>query len=156
MTKRPTKEQIDFIRASDLEPRLLKKATGLSLSVIKRLKGIKTAKRINPRSKRLTEGMKLYKVARDEFLRDNPRCQICGNEQMLSIHHIAGRSGRNLCDKENFLVACLGGSYHLSDLHVSSNRRDGCHPWIEANLKLARELGYSKSKRYESNTNNKD
>lgn len=85
----------------------------------------------------------------------NPRCQICGNEQMLSIHHIAGRTGKNLCDPENFLVACLGGSYHLSDLHVSSNRRDGCHPWIESNLKLAKELGYSKTKRYGSNTEDK-
>ena len=146
MTKRPTKEQIDFIKSSELDPKTLKKVTGISVSIIKTLKNIRAVKRINPRSKRLANKIKEYKKVREEFLRNNPKCQICGNQQMLSIHHIAGRSGRNLCDKENFIVACLGGSYYLSNLHENSNRRDGCHPWIEANLKLARKLGYSKSK----------
>ena len=148
MNKRPTQEQIDFIRSSNGSEREIKKATGLSLSVIRYFKGTeKPKKKINPRSKKLTAGMIQYTKVKQEFMRDNPACQICGNTEMLSIHHIAGRAGRNLCDKDNFLVACLGGSYHLSDQHEESNKRDGCHPWIEANLGLAKKLGYSKSKK---------
>lgn len=155
MNKRPTQEQIDFIRSSDLPLNKIKKLTGIPTSIIKYFKGIKKRSAVKQRSKKMTAGMIEYKKVRAEFLEKNPRCQICGNEQMLSIHHIAGRSGRNLCDPNNFLVTCLGGSYYLSDLHEGSNRRDGCHPWIESNLKLSRELGYSKSKRYESNPDNK-
>lgn len=85
-----------------------------------------------------------------KYLKEHPVCEICGNEQFPSIHHIAGRSGKLLCDPENFMNVCLAGSFYLSEKYPESNYTEGCHPWIERNLKLARELGYSKSKRYKN------
>ena len=149
--KKPTIGQIRMIKDSPLSVKELKRLTGLSASWINYCKGAKKpAKPIKQTSKKMTSKIMLYRKAKSEFLLENPACQVCGNTDALSIHHIAGRSGTLLYDKANFLVACMAGSSYLSDAHPTSNKRDGCHNWIESNLGLSKKLGYAKTKRYES------
>ena len=157
--KRPaTAEEIRFIGNNpELGDRTLSKRLGLQLSVVRlhlkrMLFKFNTPKPINKpkrKIKQVSDKMKgklaLYKAAKEEHLKSFPVCQVCGNDN-ISIHHIAGRSGSLLYDKDNFITLCMGDSYHLSDKYPESNKTDGCHPWVERNLKLAKEIGLAKSK----------
>lgn len=153
---RATSAEIQFIQSnSSMRPRDLAKELGLIQSVVtywlkfckpKKLTNKPKAKSIRAISSKLSKGLALYKEARLAHLDQVKACEVCGNQDNLSIHHIAGRSGKRLYDRENFLVVCMAGSIHLNQKYPESNQTEGCHPWIERNLKLARELGYSKSK----------
>lgn len=109
---------------------------------------INKSKRVSIRqvSKKMGQRLSLYNAAKAETMMRVKTCQVCGNTESLSIHHIAGRGGKLLYDTENFLVVCMAGSTYLNEKYPESNQTEGCHPWIERNLKLARDLGYSKSK----------
>jgi hypothetical protein len=154
--KQATSAEIQFIQSHpDIRPRDLAKQLGLLQSVVtywlkfvkpKKLTNKPKTKRINPISISRATGLSLYVHAKTETLKKITSCQVCGNTKALSIHHIAGRAGRLLYDSENFLVVCIAGSTYLNEKYPESNQTEGCHPWIERNLKLARELGYSKSK----------
>lgn len=150
-----TKEEINFIRQNkSMRPRDLAKQLGLLQSVVTYWIGRDKRKLINKPirsvikqvSEKRKEGLRLYKQAKREVLDEIKECQVCGNKENLSIHHIAGRAGSLLYDKTNFLVVCMAGSNYLNEKYQQSNQTEGCHPWIERNLKLARELGCSKSK----------
>ena len=153
---RATSAEIQFIQANhNMRPRDLAKQLGLIQSVVtywlrsckpRKLTNKSKSKSIKPISSKLSKGLVLYKEARLAHLDQVKACEVCGNQDNLSIHHIAGRSGKRLYDRENFLVVCMAGSIHLNQKYPESNQTEGCHPWIERNLKLARELGYSKSK----------
>lgn len=153
---RATSAEIQFIQANhNMRPRDLAKQLGLIQSVVtywlrsckpRKLTNKSKSKSIKPISSKLSKGLVLYKEARLAHLDQVKACEVCGNQDNLSIHHIAGRSGKRLYDRENFLVVCMAGSIHLNEKYPESNQTEGCHPWIERNLKLARELGYSKSK----------
>lgn len=146
--RRATSEEVAFIKNNQsMRPRELAKYLGLHTTVVNYwLRAFKA----KPRSRKLTnkssERAKAYKVARLKHLGEKTACEICGNTESLSIHHIAGRSGKLLIDPNNFLVTCMSGSTYLNEKYPESNQTEGCHPWIERNLKLARELGYAKSK----------
>lgn len=153
---RASSADIQFIQSNpDARPRDLAKQLNLKQSVVtywlkfvkpKKLTNKPKEKRIKPIGAKRAIGLSLYAHARTCALKKNTCCQVCGNKEALSIHHIAGRSGKLLYDHLNFLVVCMAGSTYLNEKYPESNQTEGCHPWIERNLKLARELGYSKSK----------
>lgn len=151
--KQATKDEIKFIRNNaEMRSRDLANQLGLLQSVVTYwLKFTKTSiivpkprKAIKQVSNKMKDRLAKYQLAKKSYNVAN--CEICGNLENLSIHHIAGRSGKLLYDHSNFLLVCMAGSTHLNTEHPESNQTEGCHPWIERNLKLARELGYSKSK----------
>ena len=114
------------------------------LAVINRF-STKNPKKRQKRAKMGKRGREYAKV-RKIHMAEHYVCEICGNRNSLSIHHIAGRAGSLLTDRSNFLVVCLSGSWHLSRQFPESNQTEGCHHWIERNLKLARQMGWSRSK----------
>lgn len=74
-----------------------------------------------------------YLKLRNAFLLENPICQAkinrhCTNEA-TQVHHKKGRTGLLLTDTSNFLSVCYQ-----------------CHQFIELSPKLAKELGFSKSR----------
>lgn len=154
--ERASSAQIQYIYEHlELGDRKLAKDLDISLAIarywIKRAqpKGFKPTKKrtvIRQVSRKMGQGLALYQQAKADHLDQFPNCQICGNTQTQSIHHIAGRSGKLLYEPSNLLTACMAGSYHLSNMYPESNQTEGCHPWIERNLKLAKKLGYSKNK----------
>lgn len=75
-------------------------------------------------SKRLRE----YSKARKEYLLENEYCAVCGGIA-TQIHHIQGKIGDLLCDKNNLLAVCFP-----------------CHRRIEDNPAWAKENGYSKNR----------
>ena len=155
---RASSADIQFIQSNpDARPRDLAKQLNLKQSVVtywlkfvkpKKLtnKPEKKRKKIRLVSRQMGQRLALYNAFKAVTMQKVKACQVCGNTESLSIHHIAGRSGKLLYDPENFLVVCMAGSTYLNEKYPESNQTEGCHPWIERNLKLARELGYSKSK----------
>jgi len=144
-------EQEEQVRniPSDISNRKIARDFRCPVRLINKLRPIKKGanpKKIRQVSKKMTSGMALYKEAKAEIYKHVSSCQICGNTESLSIHHIAGRSGKLLYDKGNMIVVCMAGSTFLNDRWPESNKAEGCHNWIEKNLSLSRELGYSKSK----------
>ena len=92
--------------------------------MLSRKKGFKkTGKKLKAFSDRKREENKIYKVARELYLNENPNCEVCGNFAM-DIHHKAKR-GKNLCNMETFMAVCRT-----------------CHTKIHDNPSWARELGY--------------
>jgi Mn-dependent DtxR family transcriptional regulator len=151
---RASSADIQLIQSNpDARPRDLAKQLNLKQSVVtywlkfvkpKKLTNKPKAKRIKHISSKMKDRLEKYKLAKATYNVAN--CEVCGNTENLSIHHIAGRSGKLLYDHANFLQVCMAGSTYLNEKYPESNQTEGCHPWIERNLKLARELGYSKSK----------
>jgi Zn ribbon nucleic-acid-binding protein len=148
-SRKPSQEEIDIIRKSSDDDRALAKSMNLPKCVIAKYRPRsnpkKKPKKIRQVSEKMSEGLKLYRQVKKELL-ENAVCAACGNADNLSIHHIAGRSGRLLYERENLIVVCLAGSDLLNQKYPESNHRDGCHNWIESNLKIARTIGLSKSK----------
>lgn len=70
-----------------------------------------------------------YKVIRPNYLKDNPWCVRCTDNNIKTpadqIHHKNGREGERLNDTDFFQSSC-----------------DECHKWIHANPMEAREKGY--------------
>jgi len=76
---------------------------------------------------------------------EGKRCEICRTENNLSVHHMGGR-GSLLNVKSLWLPLCVGDSLKFlknkyPDLNYSGVT--SCHSLVEANLKWAREMGYS-------------
>ena len=72
-------------------------------------------------------------------------CEVCGQQNHLSIHHKKGRIGKLLNDKRWWMCACLIGSEdYLKEAFPDANHchSGGCHGFIEANANLAREKGW--------------
>lgn len=90
-------------------------------------------------SKQTTKRKKLdsgYSDLRKEFLLSRPMCQahitgICQNNS-TDVHHMMGRGERYL-DTKTWLAVCRS-----------------CHNWIEEHPALSKELGFSKSRLYET------
>jgi hypothetical protein len=77
-----------------------------------------------------------YSELRKEFLVSKPMCQahisgICQNNS-TDVHHMMGRGSRYL-DTTTWLSVCRA-----------------CHNWIELNPESAKQLGFSKSRLYET------
>ncbi len=70
------------------------------------------------------ERLKEYRLVRDEFMRLNSKCQICGKES-TDLHHKAGRIGSNLTDVNTFMALCRK-----------------CHREVHDNPKHSRENGW--------------
>lgn len=143
----PSSEEAAEIKSSQKNDRELSKLMNLPKCVISkyRAKPNKKDRKINQVSAKRVNGLVLYRAIQSELLQ-NASCAVCGNANNLSIHHIAGRSGKLLYERANLIVVCLAGSDILNQRYPDSNHRDGCHNWIESNLKISRTIGLSKSK----------
>ncbi len=87
---------------------------------------------INPFSKKRSKMSKEYQVVRIEYLLDNPMCEArvnCLGNKSTQIHHLEGKIGDLLTDKENFLATCAM-----------------CHQWLERNPVMAKDLGFSRNR----------
>lgn len=101
----------------------------------------KKKSKLSRKSNKESSRQSKYRKASKEYLEDHPRCELCGNPSSLSIHHKMGRSGEYLWDKSFFMTLCLLG-YAMDRAYPDSNHSHtgGCHGWVEANKRLAREL----------------
>jgi 5-methylcytosine-specific restriction endonuclease McrA len=65
------------------------------------------------------ETLKEYKVVKEEFLKKYTTCQIklspdCTYDKGIAIHHIIGKSSKELyLDKNNFIACCNPCNLHL-------------------------------------------
>lgn len=69
---------------------------------------------------------KEYKIIRDKFMQENPRCERCG-APATENHHKNGRNGLRLLDVNYFMAVCRN-----------------CHRWIHEHPKESREKGWLK------------
>lgn len=91
---------------------------------------VKETKPIPVRSEKMKSEMKGYKKEAAQFLKENPKCQVSGcTKKSEHVHHKAGRIGKNLTDKKNWLAVC---PQH--------------HTKIETDVIWAKENGYSISR----------
>ena len=72
---------------------------------------------------------KIYKILRDDFLKDHFVCEVCFKNPATDVHHKKGRLGELLTLVRYFLAVCRS-----------------CHTKIETNPKWAKENGYSESR----------
>tara|TARA_R100001244_G_scaffold66422_1_gene54662 strand:- start:575 stop:892 length:318 start_codon:yes stop_codon:yes gene_type:complete len=86
----------------------------------------KKAKAISKVSKSRKLDLKLYEQARDEYLNNNPICNVCNEAHTDCVHHKAGRIGSLLYNPRYFLAVC-----------------GACHDTIENNPEWAKEMGFS-------------
>lgn len=84
----------------------------------------KVPKRIAPVSEKQKERLREYRKVRDEYLRENNRCEICGTNRELTLHHKKTRQ-YHLCDVEVFMTLCVS-----------------CHERVHREDKWARDRGY--------------
>lgn len=100
-------------------------------------------KKLRKVSKKESSRLTKYKKASKKYLKDHPRCEICGSRNNLSIHHKMGRSGDYLFDKAFFMTTCLiGKCLDIKYPNSVHNHTGGCHGWIESNKKKSRKLGF--------------
>jgi len=67
---------------------------------------------------------KQYKIIRDKFMQENPKCERCG-APATENHHKNGRNGLRLLDVNYFMAVCRN-----------------CHRWIHEHPKESREKGW--------------
>lgn len=92
-------------------------------------------------SKKKQKEQSHYSKRSQEWLVDK-HCEICGQPNNLSLHHMNGR-GVFLNIEEYWMALCLAGSRDfLIKKFPGSNMADSCHDWVHKNGKLARKLGY--------------
>lgn len=70
--------------------------------------------------------LKLYKLARDKFLLNNPLCQKCKKKPATQVHHKKGRIGDLLTNVKYFMAL-----------------DEDCHRYIELNPIEAKKKGWS-------------
>lgn len=68
--------------------------------------------KISPISQKEKERKKLYKILRKDYLKEHPKCEICGNEAG-EIHHKSGRIGENLFN--HFMAICRNCHVKIHD-----------------------------------------
>ena len=79
-------------------------------------KSVKPIKKVSDKHK---ETLKEYKVVREEFLKNYTTCQVklspdCTYDKGIAIHHISGKSSKELyLDKNNFIACCSPCNLHL-------------------------------------------
>ena len=56
-------------------------------------------------SKKRSQQLTMYSIAREEYFIDNPTCEICSSP-LIVLHHKKGRRGERLYDKEFFMSVC--------------------------------------------------
>lgn len=83
---------------------------------------------IAPISAKKAKELVKYRKLRDEYMRANPVCEVCGSRKNLTLHHKKSRQFF-LCDVSVFMVACFT-----------------CHEKIHREHKWAEENGYIESK----------
>jgi len=78
----------------------------------------KPRKAINKVSDKMKENLALYRVLRDQYLKDHPVCQFpnCTSTE-LDLHHLAGRCGSLLTDVRNFCGLCRTHHIWVGDNH---------------------------------------
>lgn len=76
-------------------------------------------------SKRRLSQLKEYAICKLDYLKQNPKCECCERAKATQIHHIIGREGKRLLDKEWFAAVCMS-----------------CHNRIEQNRAWAAEHGF--------------
>lgn len=94
---------------------------------------------VNKISKKYSEGLKLYKKARQEYLELHRCCEakltgclaptIVCDIKLLQIHHKIGRQGEKLYDSKYFMTVC-----------------QSCHNYLTENPEFAIENGFSISR----------
>lgn len=102
-------------------------------------------KKIKPVSQTGIQRSLDYKKAREEFMETHDVCQVnlpgclvpypVEDKSVLECHHMAGRLGSYLTDKDYFLCVC-----------------NSCHRWITDHSKEAIENGWSVSRNRERNS----
>lgn len=83
----------------------------------------KAPRRIKPISDKLAKELVEYRKLRDEYLKENPNCEICGYHK-VELHHKKPRA------------------YHLTDVSIFMSVCRKCHTRIENEDKWARDNGY--------------
>ncbi len=85
----------------------------------------RSKKAIRKVSKRRAIALRQYRIARDQYLREHPKCEsgFCG-QPSVAVHHKKG-IGENLSKVEFFMAVCFDH-----------------HAYIETHREWAREQGY--------------
>lgn len=88
----------------------------------------KKPKRIAPMSKAMQSRLHIYRIRRDEYMKQNMICEVKGcATPSHDLHHKSGRIGSNLTDQATFMAVCRK-----------------CHNWIHEHPAQAREKQYLK------------
>ncbi len=107
------------LRVGEFENGICPKCTNLMKQ------GFKKRKPIKKMSKKRSIQNKEYLKIREQFLKDNPKCKVCGKDAN-QIHHAKGRINALLSDLSYFIAVC-----------------GQCHTKIELNPLWAKENDYS-------------
>lgn len=87
-------------------------------------------KAIKPISDKQAARLRKYRIARDEYFKENPVCEYPGcSSRNITLHHGAGRIGDLLFDKRWFKSLCGGLNGH--------------HTWAEDHPEDAKAIGLS-------------
>lgn len=111
-------------KAESMEPSTRKVKTNTETKSYK-----KVYSTISPISEKQSKRLAEYRKVRDQFLKENPFCKICGTTNDISLHHSRGRIGELLIDTAHFVTLCLK--------HHEQAERE---PW------WAKQMGISKSR----------
>lgn len=84
-------------------------------------------KKMQPFSAKKLEELKVYRKLRDNYLKENPICERCG-EKSEDLHHKKPRE------------------HYLNDVSIFCSLCRKCHIWVHDNDKESREQGYLLSK----------
>jgi len=94
-------------------------------TALKRKTPMKRSGKINKVSVKRKRQNEVYKDVREQFLSQNPVCQVCKSKMASQVHHRRGRFGDRLNEVEFFLSVCFE-----------------CHHEIHQNPKWAYEKAY--------------
>jgi hypothetical protein len=71
--------------------------------------------RLRPISAKRRRVGAIYTKIRQEYLTENPICQVCHCSSSSQIHHMAGRVGSKLNDVKDFLAVCFNCHRRIHD-----------------------------------------
>lgn len=81
-----------------------------------------------------------YKKTMQEYLAAHDFCERCGLDfrhgHAKSLHHKRGR-GKYLADPRYYSALCISRHNHFTNEYI-----EGCHDWVEAHKKEARNEGW--------------
>ena len=81
-------------------------------AVVKR-SPLRRKSRLRPASKKRAKQLRDYTRLRKVFLKDFPRCGVCGTAPATDIHHIAGRNHAMLNEPAWWIAVCRGCHDHI-------------------------------------------
>jgi len=76
-------------------------------TALKRKTPMKRSGKINKVSVKRKRQNEVYKDVREQFLSQNPVCQVCKSKMASQVHHRRGRFGDRLNEVEFFLSVCF-------------------------------------------------